>query len=130
MSFFSFDSFQLLANSAETCNIRDQVLHIVAATGGNRDQQVQNSTCHADWLIAVAVSSFTRFSLDRHVFFVQNEKSFKIYLNIVHPDDRVRYISLWIICYLNGSISRLVIIIYSCCGTTSASFLIVCVKHV
>ena len=129
MSFFSFDSFQLLANSAETCNIRDQVLHIVAATGGNRDQQVQNSTCHPDWLIAVAVSSFTRFSLDRHVFFVQNEKSFKIYLNIVHPDDRVRYISLWIICYLNGSISRLVIIIYSCCGTTSASFLIVCVQH-
>ena len=96
MSFFSFDSFQLLANSAETCNIRDQVLHIVAATGGNRDQQVQNSTCHPDWLIAVAVSSFTRFSLDRLVFFVQNEKSFEIHLNIVHPDDRVRYISLWI----------------------------------
>jgi hypothetical protein len=100
MSFFSFDSFQLLANSAETCNIRAQVLHIVAATGGkHRDQQVQNSTCHADWFIAVAVSSFTRFLLDRHVFFVQNEKSFEIYLNIVglHPDDRVRYISLWII---------------------------------
>jgi len=37
MSFFSFDSFQLLANSAETCNIRDQVLHIVAATGGNTE---------------------------------------------------------------------------------------------
>ena len=95
----------------------------------HRDQQVQNSTCHADWFIAVAVSSFTRFSLDRHVFFVQNEKSFEIYLDIVHPDDRVRYISLWIICYLNGIISRLVIIIYSCCGTTSASFLIVCVQH-
>jgi hypothetical protein len=54
----------------------------------HRDEQVQNSTCHADWFIAVAVSSFTRFSLDRHVFFVQNEKSFEIYLDIVHNDDR------------------------------------------